>query len=186
MGSAGSDRREILTVGHSNHEEADFLELLRGAGVDAVADVRRHPSSRRQPHFDRSALAASLKLSGIGYEWMGERLGGRREPNAGSPNDALDDAWARGYADHMGTEEFERGLAQLEQQSSGRRVAIMCAEADWRRCHRRLISDALLARGHRVRHLRETGAIEEHELTESAVIESGRVSYPAAQTSLDV
>jgi len=177
---------EILTVGHSNHEEADFLELLRGAGVELVVDVRRHPSSRRLPHFDRSALAASLKEAGIGYEWMGEDLGGRREPLPGSPNDAWEDEQARGYADHMGSEAFATALAALERVSSQRRTAVMCAEADWHRCHRRMVSDALLGHGGTVLHLRETGALEPHELTEFAAVRDGRVTYPAAQTSLDL
>ena len=177
---------EILTVGHSNHEEADFLALLRGAGVELIVDVRRHPSSRRLPQFNRSALAASLKEAGIGYEWMGEDLGGRREPDRGSVNDAWEDEQARGYADHMATEEFSAALAELERLGGERRTAVMCAEADWHQCHRRLISDALLARDGAVLHLRETGALESHELTETARIEGGSVSYPAAQTSLDV
>jgi uncharacterized protein (DUF488 family) len=177
---------ELLTVGHSNHEEADFLELLRGAGVELVVDVRRHPSSRRLPHFDRSALAASLKEAGIGYEWLGEDLGGRREPHPGSVNDAWEDEQARGYADHMASDEFISALSELERLGSERRAAMLCAEADWHQCHRRLVSDALLARGGKVIHLRETGAFEAHELTESAKVEDGAVTYPAAQTSLDL
>ena len=71
---------EILTVGHSNHEEQDFLDLLRGAAIELIADVRRYPGSRRQPHFERTALAALLVEAGIGYRWLGETLGGRRTP----------------------------------------------------------------------------------------------------------
>ena len=176
----------LLTVGHSNHEEADFLGLLRGAGIELVVDVRRHPSSRRLPQFNRSALAASLKEAGIDYEWMGEGLGGRRDPVPDSVNDAWDDLMARGYADHMGTEVFAAALAELERLAAQRHTAIMCAESDWHQCHRRLISDAVLLRGRSVLQLRETGELEPHELTTAARIMSGRVSYPAAQTSLDV
>ena len=181
-----SKKGDLLTVGHSNHEEADFLELLRGAGIELIVDVRRHPSSRRLPQFNRSALAASLKEAGIGYEWMGEGLGGRRDPAPDSVNDAWDDEMARGYADHMGGEEFRVALEELERLGAERRTAVMCAEADWHQCHRRLISDAVLARGGSVTHLRETGATEPHEMTATARLEDGRVSYPAAQTSLDV
>jgi uncharacterized protein (DUF488 family) len=177
---------EILTVGHSNHEEADFLALLRGAGIELVVDVRRHPSSRRLPHFERSALAASLKEAGIDYEWMGEELGGRRQPAPDSVNDAWEDGQARGYADHMGSEEFAAALAELERLGSGRRTAVICAEADWHHCHRRMVSDALVARGGTVLHLRETGGVEPHELPEFAAVNDGRVTYPAAQTSLDL
>ena len=102
---------EILTVGHSNHEEAAFVELLRGAGVELIADVRRHPGSRRQPHFERTALAGVLLEAGIEYRWLGESLGGRRKPAPDSPNGAWENQQFRGYADHMASAEFEEGLA---------------------------------------------------------------------------
>src|SRR5262245_40634605 len=176
--------REILTVGHSNHEEGEFVELLRGAGVGLIADVRRYPGSRRQPHFERTALAAVLLEAGIGYRWLGETLGGRRKPLPDSPNSAWESEQFRGYADHMGTEEFASGLADLEALAVQTRVAVMCAEAWWVRCHRRLIADALGARGWRVVHLAANGRLEEHLLTEFAVVEDGVVTYPAQQTSL--
>ena len=93
---------EILTVGHSNHEERTFLELVRGAGVELIADVRANPRSR-YPQFNRSALAGTMKAAGIGYAPLGADLGGRREPHPDSVNTALEDGPFRGYADHMGT-----------------------------------------------------------------------------------
>jgi uncharacterized protein (DUF488 family) len=180
MGSEG----EILTVGHSNHEEGEFVELLRGAGVELIADVRRYPGSRRQPHFERTALAAVLLEAGIGYRWLGELLGGRRKPLPDSPNGAWDNDQFRGYADHMASEEFAAGLAELEELARQQRVAVMCAEAWLVRCHRRLIADALTARGWRVLHLESNGRLTEHELTDFAVVEDGIVTYPEAQTSL--
>ena len=177
---------EILTVGHSNHEEGEFVELLRGAGVELIADVRRHPGSRRQPHFERTALAAVLLEAGIGYRWLGESLGGRRKPLPDSPNGAWESDQFRGYADHTASEEFLAGLSELEQLARDQRVAVMCAEAWWVRCHRRLIADALLARGWRVLHLGANGKLEPHELTEFAVVEDGAVMYPAQQTSLGI
>jgi uncharacterized protein (DUF488 family) len=177
---------EILTVGHSNHEEQDFLDLLRGAGVELIADVRRYPGSRRQPHFERTALAAVLLEAGIGYRWFGETLGGRRRPLPRSVNDAWESDQFRGYADHMASDEFAAGLAELEDLAREQRVAVMCAEAWWIRCHRRLIADALTARGWRVLHLGANGRLEQHALTGFAVIEGGRITYPAQQTSLDV
>jgi uncharacterized protein (DUF488 family) len=177
---------EILTVGHSNHEETEFVELLRGAGVELIADVRRYPGSRRQPHFERTALAAVLLEAGIGYRWLGETLGGRRKALPDSPNGAWESDQFRGYADHMATDEFAAGLAELEGLAREQRVAIMCAEAWWVRCHRRLIADALTARGWRVLHLGANGRLEEHELTEFAVVENGVVTYPERQTSLGV
>jgi uncharacterized protein (DUF488 family) len=175
---------EILTVGHSNHEEQEFVELLRAAGVELVADVRRYPGSRRQPHFGRAALAAILLEAGIGYRWLGETLGGRRKPLPDSPSGAWHNDQFRGYADHMASEEFASGLAELEELAHEQRVAIMCAEAWWVRCHRRLIADALVAHGWRVLDLGSSGRLEEHELPDFAVVEDGGVTYPEPQTSL--
>ena len=175
---------EILTVGHSNHEEGEFVELLGGAGVELIADVRRYPGSRRQPHFERTALAAVLLEAGIGYRWLGESLGGRRKPLPDSPNGAWESDQFRGYADHMASEEFAAGLAELEELARQQRVAIMCAEAWWVRCHRRLIADALTARGWRVLHLESNGRLTEHQLTDFAVVEDDIVTYPEVQTSL--
>jgi uncharacterized protein (DUF488 family) len=177
---------EILTVGHSNHEEAEFVELSRGAGVELIADVRRYPGSRRQPHFERTALAAVLLQAGVGYRWLGETLGGRRKPLPDSLNGAWESDQFRGYADHMASEEFATGLRELEKLAGEQRVAVMCAEAWWVRCHRRLIADSLAARGWRVLHLGANGKLERHELTEFAVVEDGAVTYPEAQTSLGV
>ena len=176
---------EILTVGHSNHEERPFIELLRGAGVELLVDVRANPRSRYS-HFNRSALAGSLKEAGIEYEHLGEQLGGRREPAADSPNKAWEEGWFRGYADHMASEEFAAGLAELRRLASERRIAVMCAEADWEACHRRLIADALVSGGDRVLHLGPDGSLTEHELHPSALVEDGRMLYPETQTSLDV
>ena len=181
-----AQKGEILTVGHSNHEEAEFVELLRGAGVESIADVRRYPGSRRQPHFERTALAAVLLEAGIGYLWLGESLGGRRRPSPDSPNRGWESEQFRGYADHMASDEFAVGLAELETLAREQRVAVMCAEAWWVRCHRRLIADALTARGWRVLHLASNGRLEEHQLTDFAVVENGLVTYPERQTTLGV
>jgi uncharacterized protein (DUF488 family) len=177
---------EILTVGHSNHAEDEFVDLLRGAGVGLIADVRRYPGSRRQPHFERSALAGVLLEAGIHYRWFGETLGGRRKPLEPSPNDAWENAQFRGYADHMASEEFASGVAELEALAREQRTAVMCAEAWWVRCHRRLLADALLVRGWRVLHLDGKGKLSEHELTDFAVVEDGTITYPAKQTSLGI
>jgi uncharacterized protein (DUF488 family) len=176
-------RPEILTVGHSNHDERRFLELLSGAGVELLTDVRVNPRSR-YPQFNRSALAASLESAGIGYAHLGKELGGRREQAVASSNAGWEQAGFRGYADHMASEEFAAGLARLEQPARERRTAVMCAEADWRHCHRQLIADALTAHDWRVLHLAADGSLEEHELTDFAVVEESRITYPARQTSL--
>ncbi len=176
---------EILTVGHSNHDEQAFLELLRGAGIELVADVRANPRSR-YPQFNRSALAGTMKATGIGYAPLGADLGGHRVPAANSANQGWDVEAFRGYADHMASEQFEAGLGMLEDLARERRTAAMCAEGDWTRCHRRLLSDALTVRGWRVLHLGPTGALTPHELTEFAVVEGGHLTYPAQQTSLGI
>jgi uncharacterized protein (DUF488 family) len=174
----------ILTVGHSTHEAERFLRLLRSAGVEALADVRRHPGSRRMPQFNSGTLESSLAGAGIVYEWLGEELGGRRRPRPDSANGAWEVEGFRGYADHMASAEFRQGLARLETLAGDRRTAFMCAEGDWRRCHRRLIADALLARGWSVEHLLRDGRRERHELPPFAVVDGPFVSYPEAQQSL--
>jgi len=177
--------KEILTVGHSNHEEQEFLELVRGAGIELIADVRANPRSR-YPQFNRSALAGTMKANGIGYAPLGSDLGGRRVPEPNSRNQGWDVEAFRGYADHMASEQFGAGLGMLEQLAGERRTAVLCAEADWTRCHRRLLADALTARGWQVRHLGPTGALTPHEMTDFAVVEKGVVTYPAQQTSLGI
>ncbi len=177
--------REILTVGHSNHEERAFLELLRGAGVELLADVRANPHSR-YPQFNRSALAGTMKAAGIGYAPLGPELGGRREPRPGSVNTALEQGPIRGYADHMATDKFLAGLDLLEDLAAERRTAVLCAEADWHHCHRRLLADLLTIRGWRVLHLGPDGSLTPHELSERVVIDDDRITYPAQQTTLDL
>jgi uncharacterized protein (DUF488 family) len=180
-----SPEGEILTVGHSNHDEQTFLGLLRGAGVELVADVRANPRSR-YPQFNRSALAGTMKAAGIGYAPLGADLGGRRVPAASTINQGWEVEAFRGYADHMASEQFEAGLGMLEDLARERRTAVMCAEADWTHCHRRLLADALTIRGWRVLHLGPTGSMTPHELTDFAIVEDGRLTYPAQQTSLGI
>lgn len=175
--------RELLTVGHSTHALADFLALLRGAGVQLVADVRRAPGSRRHPHFAASALAASLAQAGVGYEHLPD-LGGRRSPAADSINDGWQVAAFRGYADHLRTSEFAAGRERLAALAAERRTAIMCAEALPWRCHRRLIADALVVRGWTVDHVGPDGRLTRHELTAFAEADGERLRYPSAQLRL--
>jgi uncharacterized protein (DUF488 family) len=175
---------EILTVGHSTHQPDAFVGLLHGAGVEALVDVRRYPGSRRMPWFGEAQLRRSLTEAGIEYVHAGE-LGGRRQPIPGSPNGGWEVGQFQGYADHMASEEFAAGLERLTALARERRTAVMCAEAQWRRCHRRLVADALVARGWDVLHLDARGRTEPHPLTEFAVIAGDRLTYPPAQGSLD-
>ena len=174
------------TVGHSSHALERFAELLRAHGATQVADVRRWPRSRRHPHFDDDALAVELAPSGIAYAHLPE-LGGHRDPVPGSANDGWDVAAFNGYADHVASAEFGRGLARLAELRAARVTAVMCAEGDWRRCHRRLLSDVLVARGlAEVRHVGPGGAVEPHAVTEFAVVggDGATVTWPAPQLGL--
>jgi uncharacterized protein (DUF488 family) len=153
--------------------------------VETLADVRRYPTSRRMPWFSRDPLAAAIREAGIEYLHLAE-LGGRRDPRRGSPNGGWRVRQFQGYADHMASAEFAAGLRTLEAVAGERRTVVMCAEAQWWRCHRRLLSDALVARGWGVLHVDGRGRTEPHSLTEFAVCEGARVSYPPAQAALDV
>ena len=177
MAAAG----EILTIGHSTHPFERLVELLRPHGVEALADVRQAPRSRRVPHFDAERLAQALPRAGIAYAHLGE-LGGRRSPARDSPNDGWRIAAFRGYADHLARAEFAAGLGRLTSLARERRTAIMCAEGLWWRCHRRLIADVLVARGWRVRHIGPDGRAREHELTAFARPAGDRLTYPAEAT----
>lgn len=173
-----------FTVGHSTRSFEELLSILTAAGVKAVADVRAYPSSRRHPQFNRGALAESLDAAGLGYRHLPE-LGGRRRPRADSVNGAWREPAFRGYADHMASEEFATGLHALERLATERPTAVMCAEALWWRCHRRLVSDALTARGWRVEHLGAGGEPSMHELPPFAVVgDDGSVTYPPLQATL--
>ena len=176
---------QIFTIGHSTHEPEAFLGLLERFRIGLVADVRRFPSSRRLPHFNAGELERLLVGGGVDYLHLPE-LGGRRRPLPGSPNGGWRSDQFQGYADHMASHEFERGLERLVNLAAEQRTAVMCAEAKWWQCHRRLLSDALLTRGHEVIHIDSRGGSKPHELTELAVAEGRRLSYPPAQGTLEV
>ena len=144
----------IYTVGHGARSLEEFIGLLRAAGIGVLCDVRRYPGSRRHPQFGREALAEALADAGISYEWHGEALGGRRSRREDSRHTALHNAAFGGYADHMDTTQFRAALTALvERAESSERLAVMCAETLWWRCHRSLIADALTMRGAEVVHL---------------------------------
>ena len=173
----------VHTVGHSTLALADFLALLAGHGVRAVADVRRFPASRRHPHFAREALARELAPVGIAYHWL-PGLGGRRRGRPDSPHVAWRSAAFRAYADHMETGEFRQELSRLLALARERPTAVMCAEAVPWRCHRQLIADALVARGIEVRHLLGKAPPEAHRLTRFARVEGERVVYDRSELEL--
>lgn len=167
----------IYTAGHSTRTAAELLALLGEAGVRVLVDVRRFPGSRRHPQFSRDALAQALAEAGIEYVHE-PGLGGRRAPRPGSPHVAWRVEAFRGYADHMETPEFAQALERLMQRGLKDTTAILCAEALPWRCHRRLISDALVARGWEVRHILAPGKTDPHRLDENArVLPGGGLLY---------
>jgi len=157
----------IWSIGHSTHALADFVALLGRHRIELVADVRRFPRSRRHPQFDIDALTAALPEHGVLYRHL-PALGGRRTPRADSPNDAWRNRSFRGYADHALTPEFAAGLSALRDIAQGAPTAMMCSEALWWRCHRRLVADRLVAEGHAVLHIGSDGRSSPHELASFA------------------
>ena len=169
----------VWTVGHSTHSIDAFVRLLMEHEIAQLADIRTVPRSRRNPHFDTGALAASLPERGVAYVHLA-RLGGRRRAHRDSPNGAWRNASFRGYADYAMGEEFADGLAQLRRLAAARRTAIMCSEALWWRCHRRLVADRLVVAGDTVCHIGSDGRASAHELTPFATVgRDGRITYPA-------
>jgi uncharacterized protein (DUF488 family) len=167
----------VFTAGHSTRPIEELLALLAGHGVTTLVDVRRFPASRRHPQFSRDALAASLAGAGIVYVHEPD-LGGRRAARPDSPHTAWRMEAFRGYADHMETPEFQAALDRLAQRAETETVAILCAEAVPWRCHRRLISDALVARGTAVLHILGPHRADPHELDPNArILPGGRLLY---------
>lgn len=167
---------KIWTVGHSTRSSEEFVQILLAHGIEVLVDVRTFPMSRRYPHFNRETLAATLKERGIEYRHKAN-LGGRRKPRPDSHNSAWRNEQFRGYADHMETDDFKNGVQELLELASSKRVAVMCAEAVWWRCHRSLIADYLKAEGHEVVHILDEKKTEEHPFTSAARIVDGRLSY---------
>ena len=174
----------FYTVGHSNRTIGAFIGLLKEAGVEQVADIRTIPKSRANPQFNTDALAPAHEAEGVGYDLIAD-LGGLRGKARTVPA-ALNGFWTNtsfhNYADYALSERFHTGLARLIAEGRARPTAMMCAEAVWWRCHRRIVSDYLIARGETVLHIMATGRIEPARLTEGAIVRpDGTVVYPAAE-----
>lgn len=170
----------IWTLGHSTRSIEEFIALLQHYRIEAVADVRRFPGSRRLPHFGQEALRASLHGQGIEYLLITE-LGGRRRPAADSVNTAWRNTSFRGYADHTASREFATGIERLQQLAVQRRTTMMCAEVLWWRCHRSLVSDVLMVSGTQVMHIQDEKYIEEHPYTRPARLYQGQLTYDATR-----
>lgn len=173
----------FFTIGHSNRTLDDFIAVLKEVGIDLVADIRTVPRSRANPQFNKDTLPESLAAVDIAYEHMAA-LGGlrgkartlRRDVNAFWENQSF-----HNYADYALSEPFHAGLAHLLDEGSRQRSVIMCSEAVWWRCHRRIVADYLIASGQTVFHIMGQGRIEPARLTSGAVIRpDGTVVYPAS------
>jgi uncharacterized protein (DUF488 family) len=169
----------VYTFGHSSRSIEEFVSALRAYDVTLVVDVRRFPSSRRNPQFGGDALAGTLDEHGIEYRHL-DALGGRRsESRADSPNDEWENDSFQAYANYALTEEFQEALDELVALAETAVPVIVCAEAVYWRCHRRIIADWLLARGYEVANIYDADRADEHELTRFAEVTDGRVTYPA-------
>lgn len=166
----------VWTIGHSTRPLDEFLGLLEANRIEAIADVRRFPGSRRYPHFASEALQVTLAKKSIDYRWMPE-LGGRRRAAPDSPNTVWKNSAFRGYADYMQTAGFAAAFENLLAFAGQQRTCLMCAEAVWWSCHRSMISDELKSRGVTVLHILGAGKTIEHPYTAPARIVDGQLTY---------
>jgi uncharacterized protein (DUF488 family) len=179
----------FFTIGHSTRSIEDFVALLTASEIGIVADVRTVPRSRTNPQFNTDALPEPLAAAGIGYTHL-KALGGLRHRPQGAPpspntlwrNDAF-----RNYADYTMTAAFRTGLEELCDMAGRQRCAIMCAEAVWWRCHRRIVADYLLARGVEVFHIMGPRRPDPASLTPGAEVRSdGTIGYAEAAGHRDL
>lgn len=171
----------LWTIGHSTRTWEDFEGLLREHRIETLADVRRFAGSRRNPQFSPEAMAPALAEAGIRYRPL-PGLGGRRDPLPESPNTAWRVAAFRGYADHMASAEYIGARDALMELALRGNTCVMCAEAVWWRCHRRLIADDFVARGWTVLDILAPGRLEPHAPNPDAAMVDGVLRYPGPQS----
>ncbi len=168
----------FFTIGHSTHSTAEFADLLRVSQIELVVDVRHMPRSRTNPQFNLDVLTDELQSFQIGYVHLAALGGLRPRELKTSPNLLWQNSSFRNYADYALTESFRRGLTELRSLGHERRSAIMCAEAVWWRCHRRIIADYLICAGESVFHILGNG-VHRALLTPGAVRHAdGTIIYP--------
>ena len=173
----------FFTIGHSNRSLEELVGLLREPGVDRVVDIRTIPRSRANPQFNTDTLPEALSAFGIAYEHVAA-LGGLRGKDRNLARD-VNGFWTNesfhNYADYALSAQFHGGLEHLIEAGRKQRCAIMCSEAVWWRCHRRIVADYLVAAGEAVFHILRPGEPEPAHLTPEAVVRSdGTIVYPAA------
>lgn len=176
----------FFTIGHSNRSLEEFVGLLIGPKVDTVVDIRKVPMSRANPQFNKDTLPEALAPFGISYEHVAA-LGGLRGRARSLPagvNGFWTNVGFHNYADYALSAQFRAGLVRLLQEGYGRRSAIMCSEAVWWRCHRRIVADYLIADGKIVFHIMGDGRLEPARLTPGAVVQpGGTIVYPSTDWS---
>ncbi len=179
-----SSRETVFTIGHSTRTITEFVALLTQVAVELVVDVRSIPRSRTNPQFNADVLPGSLAEAGIAYRQLGA-LGGRRQRRQAtgpSPNTLWRSEAFRNYADYAASEAFRAGLDELLTLAHRQCCAVMCAEAVWWRCHRRIIADYLLAKGTLVAHIMGPNKVEPATLTPGVrLLPDGTLMYQAAQ-----
>ena len=168
--------KTIWTIGHSTRSFEEFALMLHSFNIKLVADIRSYPGSRNFPQFNKEALEISLPQTNIQYVHFKD-LGGRREVKPDSKNTAWRHTSFRGYADYMETNAFKAGIKQLIKSALQQRIAYMCSEAVWWRCHRSMISDYLKVQGWKVMHIMGVSKAEEHPYTAPARIVNGKLNY---------
>jgi uncharacterized protein (DUF488 family) len=167
---------KVWTIGHSTRSIEDFIYLLKSFQIFHLADIRSYPGSKRYPHFNKEALQQSLLQEKIQYSHLPE-LGGRRKTKPDSLNTAWKHEAFRGYADYMETDGFKKGIEKLEDIARSERIAYMCSEAVWWKCHRALVSDYLKVHGWEVIHIMGEEKAQEHPYTKAAKVEAGELKY---------
>jgi uncharacterized protein (DUF488 family) len=168
--------KRIWTIGHSTRSIDDFIAILKSFDIAVLADIRSMPGSNRYPHFNQPALDAALHNAGIRYIHMPD-LGGRRKARPDSANTAWQNKAFMGYADYMETDQFKQAITTLQQIAEKEKVAYMCSEAVWWRCHRSLVSDYLKINGWTVMHIMDLGKATEHPYTSPARPVQGKLFY---------
>lgn len=171
-----SSTRTIYTVGHSTYSLDEFLEMLKSFQIETIADIRSLPGSRKFPQFNKEELEISLPKNGIEYLHLTD-LGGRRKVKKDSINNRWNNYSFKGYADYMETEQFKGAVLSLEALASKKRIAYMCSEAVWWRCHRLMVSDYLKSKVWDVVHIMGVGKYQPHRYTAPARIVDGRLLY---------
>ena len=178
-------RRTLFTIGHSTRTWPEFVALLKAWKIEQLVDVRTVPRSRAFPWFGKERMEKSLPKTAMKYVHL-PGLGGFRRPTEDPVNAGWENARFRAYADYMRTKEFEEGLEALNDLREKQRVCVMCSEAVWWRCHRRMIADAEVARGIPVKHVMSVKVARPHELTEFAVVKKRIGQTPVITYPLEV